>query len=292
MAGKTRLEIAKRDIFKTLNECSTKVFTKRSLDNILEKNRDFWRLSQSLSGQAFIDFLSTRGQLTKEIFTSEEYGTKARYCWSDVSDYQLALSLFPEAYLSHFTAVYLHGLTDQIPQVIYINKEQSPKPKPHSELNQSAIDRAFANRPRTSKYIFSFRKNQLCCLSGKSTKKLEVGELATEDQQLLRVTKIERTLIDIAVRPEYAGGVYEILSAYRAAKGRISSNVLLATLKQLDYVYPYHQAIGFYMSRAGYPQNTVQLFREFGFQYDFYLTHKMPEMDYDPEWHLHIPKGF
>lgn len=62
------------------------------------------------------------------------------------------------------------------------------------------------------------------------------------------MTKLERTLIDIAVRPNYAGGVHHVLEAYAAAKSRVSVNVLLATLQKMEYVYPYHQVIGFYIS--------------------------------------------
>jgi hypothetical protein len=245
-----------------------------------------------LTGREFIDFLSSRGQLTQELFVSKEYGKQARYCWGKVTDYELALSFHSGAYLSHLTAAFLHGLTDQIPKTIYINKEQSPKPKSKSQLTQSSIDLAFRNRPRTSKYVFAFRNRQLCCLSGKNTNNLEVGELTTEDQGTVSATKLERTLIDISVRPEYSGGVYEVLSAYHAAKNHASANVLLAVLKQLDYVYPYHQIVGFYMSRAGYSNFSLQLFQNLGLKYDFYLTHGMSDMDYVPEWRLYVPKGF
>ena len=39
----------------------------------------------------------------------------------------------------------------------------------------------------------------------------------------IRLTNIERTLIDIAVRPVYSGGVFEVLKAYRLAKDKSRS---------------------------------------------------------------------
>ena len=105
-------------------------------------------------------------------------------------------------------------------------------------------------------------------------------------------TKIERTLIDIAVRPDYAGGPYQVLEAYVAARGRISGNVLVATLKKLDYVYPYHQVIGAYMLRAGFSRAQLAPLQRLGLNYDFYLTYGLKEADFIKEWRLHVPKGF
>jgi predicted transcriptional regulator of viral defense system len=49
-------------------------------------------------------------------------------------------------------------------------------------------------------------------LSGKNTNRLEVSQLRDPQGQLVDATKLERTLIDIAVRPAYAGGVFEVMT--------------------------------------------------------------------------------
>ena len=105
-------------------------------------------------------------------------------------------------------------------------------------------------------------------------------------------TRLERTLIDITVRPDYAGGIYQVLEAYRTAKDRISVNTLMATLKKLDYVYPYHQAIGFYMDKARYDENRTKRLLSLGTSLDFYLTYGIKDRNYDSKWHLFFPKGF
>ena len=101
----------------------------------------------------------------------------------------------------------------------------------------------------------------------------------------------KRTLIDIAVRPAYAGGVHKVLDAYRAAQEKVSVNHLAATLRQLAYLYPYHQAIGFLMQRAGYEAGRLAPLRRPEMNVDFYLMHGMRAKEYDRTWRLFFPKG-
>ena len=56
---------------------------------------------------------------------------------------------------------------------------------------------------------------------------------------------------------------------------RISINKLSAMLKKLNFTYPYHQAIGFYLEKAGvYSESQIKIIEKFQRKYDFYLTHQ------------------
>jgi len=109
----------------------------------------------------------------------------------------------------------------------------------------------------------------------------------------LRTTTLERTLIDIAVRPFYAGGVAEVAKAYEMAKDKeVSVNRLASMLTKMQFGYPYHQAIGYYLERAGYRSAQLDLMRQFPRERDFYLTHQMTDKHYVKDWRLFVPKGF
>jgi hypothetical protein len=65
---------------------------------------------------------------------------------------------------------------------------------------------------------------------------------------------------------------------------------MLMILKKLDYTYPYHQLIGFYIERAGYPEGDQVLAKEEELKFDFYLSHGLDNPAYDTNWRVFFPK--
>lgn len=288
----SRLDIVAPDIFRAFDKATTRIYAADQIAHILLTNRHKWTLPEYIGLDRFLDFLVKREKLSTVVLSSEIGRSVTRYVWGEASPYAIANSIRTGAYLSHGTAVFLHGLTEQIPRSIYVNKEQSPKPAPKGTLSQEGIDRAFSRPQRKSNYVFKYNDWQILLISGKQTGNLEVGKLSADTGEPLAVTRIERTLVDITVRPAYAGGVFQVVEAFRNAKDRVSVSTLVAILKKLDYVYPYHQAIGFYMQRAGYESDRYERMKKLGLNFNFYLAHDMKEHDYSAEWHLHYPKGF
>ncbi len=293
MAPPSRLAIAKSDIESTLSSLPTRVFTKTELTKVLNDQRTSWRLAKRTTTDEFIHFLLAKTRLTSVVLHAAKYEREVvRYAWGTASPFAIALSIGPpSAYLTHASAIYLHGLTDLIPRQVFVNVEQSPKPAPREPPTQVGIDRAFRSPQRSSNLIYEMEDGPaICMLSGKFTKGLEVELAEDPTGTSVRTTSIERTLIDAVVRPGYSGGLDNVLAAYGAAKDRVSVNRLRATLMQLSYAYPYHQAIGFMLQRAGYSETRVGLFRELGLNFDFYLAHAMVSPRYVKEWRLYVPE--
>lgn len=268
-----------------------RIYTLISLAEVLRQNRDAWTLPNKTTPTEFGNFLVEK-KVLREVLVTLPNKKLTKYLFGEVSDFEIALSIKKDSYLSHYSAVFLHQLTESVPKTIYTNVEQNKKGAGGGvELEQRNVDLAFSRPMRQTNQVAKMGALNIVLLNGKNVDRIGVKEFDFEGVPVL-ATDLERTLIDIAVRPNYAGGVREVLDAYISAKGKVSVNRLTACLRKMDYTYPYHQAIGFYLERAGYDDGAVGLLREFPRDVDFYLTYQMKETEFTKDWRLYIPKGF
>jgi hypothetical protein len=288
MPRPSSLTLAKSEIFAHFTKVGPKIYAKAELNQLLINRASEWRLAKTTNLSDFIAFLQKSGGIKTYEFRAEAYDrTIVRYAWGTVSSVAIALTLNPRGYLSHGSAVHLHNLTKWKPKTVYLNVEQSPKPVPRGGLTQSALDKAFAREQRQSNYTFRRDSDLITIIAGKNTGRLGVETLQTANGENLDVTNLERTLIDITVRPAYAGGVGQVIKAYRSARARVSIDRLMSILEDLSYVYPYDQAVGFLMQAAGYEVSDKLMTRPR--EFDFYLAHGMIAPNYSKTWRLFYP---
>jgi predicted transcriptional regulator of viral defense system len=212
------------------------------------------------------------------------------------------LHLIDRSYYSHYTALRIHGLTKQVPKTIYINQEKLPSSvfgrDEDITYEQDAIDQAFKKPPRLTSNEIELLEEQCRVVMLQSAYHEGIGivEGVFNDGGarglLLRYSDLERTMIDIVTRPFYAGGVSEVAKAFENAKDRLAVNKMSAMLKKMGFGYPYHQAIGYYLERAGYKTSLIDIFRRQSMVRDFYLTHGLDKTTYCREWRLYVPEGF
>lgn len=293
---RTRIQIAKPDILARFDMLPP-VMRLKQITAVLTEERAGWRLAKHTTSADFIDFLKEYGNL-REVEFAFPTGRETLYVWGkrSVPTLELLLHLKPRSYYSHYTAMRLHGLTEQVPKVLYMSHERANEVSTGTPLIQSAIDAAFERPARVSNNVVEYEDWQVLLINSANTGELGViehnAQQGSEGSVNVRTTSLERTLIDATVRPAYSGGVFEVAKAFELAKDSVSVNAMSALLGKLRFIYPYHQAIGFYLERAGYRSSALDLLRRLPIEFDFYLTHEMNPTKYVPTWRLHVPEGF
>jgi predicted transcriptional regulator of viral defense system len=273
---------------KKLTSSPKRLFSPTDLAEIFTQIRTEWGLPRSLTLNKFRDLALETKTLQKAHLTSTYPLRTSRFHAGQFTPYELGLSLRPDSYLSHGTAAFLHGLRDNPPEFVYVNQEQSAKEQ-HGSLSQTALNRAFSRKQRQCHFIVGHNGTKIMLLSGKDTGRLGVQKLTGTQGETLELTSLERTLIDMTVRPGYAGGATNVLCDYGRAIQKISVDRLVEMMQELDYLYPYQQAIGFYLQRAGIDFKSLSSFRKLELKYDFFLAHGMKKTKFDPQWRIHYP---
>jgi len=291
----TVMEKNKDIVIQYISALNKHIFTFDNVNSLLTDLKENNILLKSTKLSDFFTFLRDNQIVTSIDIKLPKRGT-TRYLFESPSVFEVALSLNKKAYLSHYTAIFLHHLTDHVPKKIYINAEQAEKYFYYDEdeiLQQKNIDLAFSRPMRETNQIASFELNnqkyEIYMLNGKNQKRIGVIDLEIEGK-IIPVAGIERTLIDAVVRPGYAGGVHEVLIAFEEARGKFSVNKMLSMLKKMNFRYPYHQLIGFYLERSGYQEKVLKLLDQFAIEHDFYLTYQMRDKNYSSRWKVFYPK--
>lgn len=290
-----RFDIARKDIVARLDAEGRSVFRLGDIRSILTENRKFWRLTERTRAQDLIEWLCLKSHL--EVVPLDFPGVRDVYTWRGASAYDIAMAVGPRerTYIGYFTAAAIHGLTLQVPKVIYACVEQAAKDRPRAELTQADIDAAFRSEPRRSKYVADVGGGYRVCLvnavASDGLGVIEV-ELPTLTKRGIRASNIERTLIDIAIRPHYGGGIHDVREAFRLAVDSVRVNQLRSYLLSLNHVYPIHQIIGFYMESAGYPESKLRMMASMPMEYDLPLAHGLDCPGHSKRWRVRYPEGF
>jgi hypothetical protein len=268
------------------------IFSARQVEEIRRDHADQWNLPKSVARGRFLD-LMLENTCLQRIRLSFPHRTFVGYSWGDAPIFDQIFFFWPSCYLSHTVPAYLHRLLGD-PTDIYINVEQSLAGI-DGILSQDSIDRAFRKPQRMPTKITQIGDRRLLLMNGRNTWNLGIQEMRIEsenvsDARVVRTTSLERTLIDLAVRPAYVGGPKNVMRAYELAGKRIDVPLIAALLQQLRYTYPFEQAIGFYLeSGAGFSSKELALVGKPPFKFDFYLSHGMKETRYIEKWMLHVP---
>lgn len=280
-------------IKKVLQSQEASVLTLTELKSFFRSHRSEWGVPQHVDYNDLIKDLQ-RLELLKilSLKTPDKFTEKLLYSFGEPSVFSVAIALRTGSWVSHLSAAYVHQLTVNMPLAVYTTREQTYKPGGSGTyLTQESITNAFSRPPRLSNQRYEYLDSSIYLLESAYTDQAGVTNFKFFENTI-KVTNLERTLIDLCVRPQYGGGVYSVSEAFFRAKERVLIPRLIALLRATGYKYPYHQSVGFYLEKAEYPEELVNKFEgAFQFDYDFYLTNEMKRPKFDERWRLYVPSG-
>lgn len=270
-----------------------RAYSTSDLQNIFYTNQQEWKLSTRTTYKKFVKFLTKKGKLfsVKKLVHIETGSEKFIYLMINGNTYDIACAIKKKGYLSYLTALVIHELTLQIPKTIYISEEIHKVSQKKNIIEQKGIDLAFSKEQRTTTNIYRDEaENIRFALIEKQSNNINIG-IIKDNSFLYPVSNIERTLIDCVVRPQYSGGIFSVLEAFRIAINIVDTDKINLYLDQLNYSYPYHQLIGFYLDKAGCDRNRLLPFLNKVSSLNFYMTYNLTNKTLDPKWKIYYPFG-
>ena len=134
---------------------------------------------------------------------------KGKYCRHNFSDeYVIGNFLVKTGGIAYWTAMNYHGLTEQIPNVVYVQTMQA----------------------KQNKTIFGVRYKFIHVKKSKLTGFMKTGY----GNHQFFITDVEKTIVDCFDLPKYGGGYTEIIKAFNQAK--LSARKLVKYCKAIDNI--------------------------------------------------------
>jgi hypothetical protein len=224
----SKFETAKDQIKIAAQQLDQDILKQVDVSNLLDHGRAQWELPKNRNGPAFAKKLIQAKCLRGYSFPFP-HRTEKRYAKPHVPMLEVLQSIKPNSYYTHASATQVHGIMSKPVENIYLNFEQSPHER--SILpEQSRIDAAFKSNPRQTNKVIEWEGRKMTMTNGMYTGQLGVVEryvkVLDKEPANIRLTDLERTLIDSTVRPYYSGGVEEVLRAFERARDSIDATKL------------------------------------------------------------------
>lgn len=129
----------------------------------------------------------------------------------------LACGVDPFCYISHLSAMEFHGLTDRLPENIYISSPASTQWRGFSEIR---IKRDFGDDYEVFRKVGlpSLQRPTFEKLGGRTVyqfRSIHLGAFQHMKEQHIRIATIGRTFLDMLRDPSLCGGIQHVLDIYK-----------------------------------------------------------------------------
>ncbi len=144
-----------------------------------------------------------------------------------------ACSIDPFAFISHFSAMAFHGLTDRMPKLIVLS---SPAQKDWrkfaaDKMNKDLKDNLDLYKEKKLPLLSRTRIDKIRKKSVHNYSSIHLGAYKSIKDKNLRVSTIGRTFLDMLKRPDLCGGIYHVIDVFKE-HSETYQNLIIDELEQ------------------------------------------------------------
>ncbi|MDR2424875.1 MAG: hypothetical protein LBD59_09165 [Prevotellaceae bacterium] len=240
---------------KYLNEFhKLKIFNKKKVVDLTGDKNAAKEILRRYKKRGFIS------QVKRDLYVANDLAIAT----SIASKFEIAGNITPSSYLSYHAALEYYGFAHQVFYDIYVSSREK-----FSDFNYDGID-----------YVY--------CKSSS-----EVGVLNPPTDSLVRITDLERTMLDCIDRPEFCGGIEELVQCFSSIT-YVRENRLMEYLVIFDKQILYQKTgfvLGFFRKEMRLSDSFFAFCKSKIGKGTGYLSNKTESDTYFKEWKLCAPEN-
>lgn len=215
------------------------------------------------------------------------------------SAFDIALSLKKNTFLTGYYMMSINGWTEYIPKIIHVNWVRNSFEKKDTVIDNDNLQMIAFKEKHFSKLRFSYDHYEIVVLNGQVMKKYKHNHFKEIESRfelpVYAKTYIdERLLIESLINYQYFGGADIVWEAGITKSSNLDLDLLLIIYKEMELIYPYANAIGYWLESAGvgskYLSKWLKLVNN-DLQFHLFLGDKERRI-FNQKWNLFIPKRF
>ena len=213
--------------------------------------------------------------------------------------FDIALSLKKKSFITGYIVFSFLGWTEYIPKVIHINWKRNPFNKINTPIDNITLQK-IAYKPKSiSKLRLIYNEYEIIVLNGQVFKNNysnhfrllnEITELPPYSETYIE----ERLIIESLINYQYFGGADIVWQAGLNQFNKLDLDLIFKIYKELDLIYPYANAIGYWMEKSNISKNIISKWEKLVNKHlQFHLFMGDSERRFfNKKWNLYIPKRF
>ena len=191
---------------------------------------------------------------------------------SPIHEFEIAMHLVKPAMISFYSAFYQHGLTEQLPRIVYI-----------STLKESSAPQKGLFKKKAG---FNFHGIEYQIIQVKKDK-FYGGEKAWRGESHFIVGDLERTLLEGFAMPQYCGGFPEVMYGLEQSLEKLNLERLVSYAKRWDIAVC--RRVGWALEQLGVEnEQTLSLAQIESSGYRRLDPSREPKGKYSSKWRLQI----